>query len=275
MQRFKTLSSRNLMTTSTVRLALVLIVLTGYGCSESSDPGTPRTVESDTIVADHTFVTDFDLLTQPVADSIRQNYSFYYGHTSHGSQIITGLQMLASEAARWALPEFHEVRADLGHHGNVTWAGMTRSYLDDHPGQIDVVMWSWCSGVSDNTVEGIDIYLQAMSDLERDYPDVIFIYMTGHLDGSGEDGNLRARNNQIREYCRTNQKVLFDFADIESYDPDGNFYPDETDACNWCIDWCAEHDCPECSSCAHSHCFNCYRKGQAFWCMMAEVLAKR
>ena len=43
----------------------------------------------------------------------------------------------------------------------------------------------------------------------------------------------------------TTGKVLFDFADIESYDPAGNYYPNGSDACEWCDDWCAAHpgDC--------------------------------
>jgi uncharacterized repeat protein (TIGR01451 family) len=68
--------------------------------------------------------------------------------------------------------------------------------------------------------------------------------------------------------------ILFDFADIESYDPDGTYYPDTDDSCPWCDDWCAAHpaDCaglPD--ACAHSHPFNCLRKGQAFWWMMARL----
>ena len=69
-----------------------------------------------------------------------------------------------------------------------------------------------------------------------------------------------------------NGKLLFDFADIESWDPDGTYYPDETDACNWCSDWCAIHTCPGCAGCAHSHCFNCYLKGKAFWWLMARMI---
>jgi hypothetical protein len=51
-----------------------------------------------------------------------------------------------------------------------------------------------------------------MDALEKEYPKVIFIYMTGHLDGTGEHGNLNMRNNQIRDFCRRNHKVLYDFA---------------------------------------------------------------
>ena len=96
-----------------------------------------------------------------------------------------------------------------------------------------------------------------------DYPNVKFLYMTGHLDGSGVDGNLYLRNNQIRAWCAAHGKTLFDFADIESYSPDGTYYPDGSDACEWCYTWCASNTCPDCGDCAHSHCFNCYQKGKA------------
>ncbi|MCX6835520.1 MAG: hypothetical protein NTW07_10375, partial [candidate division Zixibacteria bacterium] len=118
---------------------------------------------------------------------------------------------------------------------------------------------------------GIDTYLYAMTDLEQDYSNITFVYMTGHLDGTGDAGNLNARNNQIRSYCIAHEKTLFDFADIETYDPDGTRYPSASDACEWCYDWCASHACPACADCAHSHCFNCYQKGKAFWWMMARV----
>ena len=68
--------------------------------------------------------------------------------------------------------------------------------------------------------------------------------------------------------------MLFDFADIESYDPDGNYYPDASDSCAWCATWCDAHpaDCARLpDSCAHSQPFNCLRKGRAFWWMMARL----
>jgi hypothetical protein len=69
--------------------------------------------------------------------------------------------------------------------------------------------------------EEINTYLSLMTQLEVDYPGVRFVYMTGHLDGSGPMGDLNLRNTQIRNYCVANKKILYDFADIESYDPDG------------------------------------------------------
>jgi len=113
-----------------------------------------------------------------------------------------------------------------------------------------------------------------MNQLEEEFPDVAFIYMTGHLDGTGDDGLLRENNRQIRDWCLQNGKLLFDFEDIESWDPAGEYYPDGTDACEWCSDWMMENPeaCPDCAdSCAHSHCFNCYQKGKAFWWLLARI----
>jgi hypothetical protein len=165
---------------------------------------------------------------------------------------------------------------DLGNPDRTTWADRTRTYLNGGtaPGNNrNTVMWSWC-GQADTTAANIDIYLNLMNQLEADYPAVNFVYMTGHLVGTGPTGNLYLRNNQIRDYARNNGKVLFDFADIESYDPAGNYYPNGSDACEWCDDWCSAHpsDCANLpSSCAHSHPFNCYRKGQATWWLLARL----
>jgi len=223
------------------------------------------------IIADHTGVAEFDQIPEEQFDEIRASYGVYYGHTSHGSQIMTGLNMLEDEdPVRYERPFIRELGYDLGHHGDTVWVQQTHSALELYT-DINVVMWSWCSGCSDNTEEGISIYLAAMEGLEAEYPQVTFIYMTGHLDGTGPDGNLYRSNNQIRDYCLTHDKVLYDFADIESWDPDGNYYPYETDACNWCSDWCASNGCPGCGDCSHSHCFNCYLKGKGFWWMMARV----
>ena len=226
--------------------------------------------DGQTIIADHSSVGQFESIPQSMIDSVYSHYNIYYVHTSHGSQIMTGIQMVDANYTGYDYPPFYEVGDDLGHTGDTSWVPATRVYLNGHP-ECNMAMFSWCGGCSDNSETGINIYLAKMEELEADYPDIIFIYMTGHLDGGGVDGNLYVRNNQIRDYCAANGKILFDFADIESYDPDGNYYPDETDACNWCYDWCAVYTCPTCGSCAHSHCFNCFLKGKAWWWMMARI----
>lgn len=254
---------------------IFLLHIALVGCNKSDDPvqpgsggnnGTP--VEG--LTAGFLTTAAFDLIPRTAIDEA-QALRIYYGHTSHGSQLMAGLNMLSSGGHEYPLPRVTEVGGDLGHNGDLTWEQTTRTYLESNSDDVDVVIWSWCGGCSDNTLAGIDTYLQAMNGLERDYPDQTFIYMTGHLDGTGPGGTLYANNNRIRDYCEQNDKFLFDFADIESYDPDGVYYPDESDGCSWCHDWCDTHDCPQEVSCAHSHCFNCYQKGKAFWWLLARI----
>jgi len=221
-------------------------------------------------VADHTVIEAFDQLDQDDYAAVVEGLNIYYGHTSHGSQLVTGLALLAERFDPGAL-SLTEEYGDLGHNGDLTWLGLTNAHLNEHP-ETNVVIWSWCGGVSDNDADGIQTYLDEMQSLELQNPGVLFVYMTGHLDGSGEDGTLRTNNRQIREFCTANGKVLYDFEDIESWDPAGNYYPDETDACGWCTDWCETNTCGTCGDCAHSHCFNCERKGRAFWWLLARLV---
>jgi len=253
---------------SAVIMCLCLIVQCG-------DKATNSTGSSTAFLADHSVIEDFGLIPETTVDEIKNNVVMFYGHTSHGSQIVTGMSLIRDEdplfdfsngSATLALAEYG---SDLGADGDTSWVTVTRDHLTVHS-DVNLVVWSWCGGVSGNTVDGIDAYLNAMNGLEHDYPGITFVYMTGHLDGTGVDGNLYARNNQIRAYCAQHDKVLFDFADIESYDPDGTFYPNESDACSWCADWCDGITCPDCS-CAHSNCFNCYQKGKAFWWLLARL----
>jgi hypothetical protein len=225
----------------------------------------------DGLIADHYAAADFDdIPLSAITAAMNAFGEIYYGHTSHGSQIVTGLGMIENELSSHVTPNFIEVDEDLGHYGDLAWVTTTRNALALNP-YYPMVVWSWCGGVGDNTVTGINAYLTAMDQLERDFPNVVFVYMTGHLEGGGPDDTLHQRNQQIRDYCEENGKVLFDFADIESYDPDGQYYPWESDWCDWCTTWCESHQCPYCDDCAHSQCMNCYQKGKAFWWMLARL----
>jgi hypothetical protein len=220
-----------------------------------------------TVIADHLAPAAYSSIPDKYIQQAISRFNLYYGHTSHGSQIVTGLEML-QDATHFFYPA-EETGPDLGYYPD--WVNITRTRLNQPGNDINMVMWSWCGQVSGSSQEEIDTYLQAMNQLEQDFPQVIFIYMTGHTDGSGIDGNLNVRNNQIRDYCRRNGKVLFDFADIESWNPAGTHFPDTSDDCGWCSDWCTSHTCPDCGDCAHSHCLNCYLKGKAFYWLLARL----
>ena len=86
------------------------------------------------IVADHAAVAEWEAIPAANFADIRAGYHIFYGHTSHGSQIVTDLAMLADEdAALYALPSIQETGGDLGHLGDTSWVAPTRSYLDQHP----------------------------------------------------------------------------------------------------------------------------------------------
>jgi hypothetical protein len=168
---------------------------------------------------------------------------------------------------------------DLGNPNFTAWAKSTDNILSNNTNNLNMIMWSWCGQVSGADKEDIELYLSQMNSLEEKYPEITFVYMTGHLDGTGLNGRLNQNNEAIRSYCRDYGKVLFDFADIESYDPDGNYFLDKgaDDGCNysggnWADEWCEgnPNKCSDCS-CAHSHCLNCQQKGKAFWWMMARL----
>ncbi len=246
------------------------------------------------IVINHS-TTELEAVPVSYIDQAKSSFRIWYGHTSHGSQITSGMDNLQAHTGEpytfnaggtgGALSYQEEWSLDLGHNGDTAWAQRTREILNPPGNDRNVILWSWCGGVSDNTEEGINVYLNKMTELEIDYPDVRFIYMTGHLD-IWAWANLKTRNQQIRDYCIANHKILFDFADIESYNPDQVFFDYATDNCdyysapggsllgNWATEWRSANPgsdlCWDCS-CAHSESVNCNLKGRALWWMMARI----
>jgi uncharacterized repeat protein (TIGR01451 family) len=271
------------------------------------------------IIIDHT-CTDITAIPQAWTEAAKSTLHIGYGHTSHGSQLKSGMTGLVTFANNGglglSLPQdifrwnrggtggaldlregdgygSGDLDHDAGYYPN--WVNETRAYLGtpdpitgrgtNHP-EINVIIWSWCGQVASHTEQSmLDTYLLPMTQLEQDYPGVTFVYMTGHANGTGETGNVHLRNQQIRDYCIANNKVLYDFYDIELYDPDGNYYGDKNvdDQCyydsgggtkNWAEDWQNSHtqnvDWYSCS-CAHSRPLNCNQKAYAAWWLWARL----
>jgi len=251
------------------------------------------------IIVDH----DCTKLTQVPETWITQaksNLHIAYGHTSHGSQLTTGMTGLVGFTGGYGGSQFawnnggtgggldlhdYAMDGDCGYYPQ--WVNNTRTYLNTPANSdVNVIIWSWCGQHAGYTQQQmIDQYLAPMAQLELDYPGVRFVYMTGHLDYA-QRTNTSARNQQIRDYCRTNGKILYDFADIESYDPDGMYYPYATDGCdyysdevytyvgNWADNWQNSHvkdvEWYECSS-AHSKSLNANLKAYAAWWLWARL----
>ena len=73
-------------------------------------------------------------------------------------------------------------------HGTLGLSGQARSILADVP-EATAFAWSWCGEMSSGSTD-VDAYLSAMTTLEAEYPDVTFVYMTGHLDGGALPSTL-------------------------------------------------------------------------------------
>ncbi len=250
------------------------------------------------LIIDHT-TTDISLIPDPWLTQAHQ-VAFHYAHTSHGGQIIAGLEWLAQQDARYAVtiretllpspgtaPDMLALYDGNNYEGDtyitpeMYWAsedGRAHTASVAATGIFSYSMWSWCGQQSDNSVETVQEYLSALDTFEAEHPEMRFILMTGHTDGtSGQSSILERNNDLLRSHANQDNDILFDFADIERYDPAGNYYPEANDSCVWCDQWCTDHpeQCvglPEgCFDNHHAHGLLCKLKAQAFWWMLARL----
>ncbi len=288
---------------------VAFLLLIGFSCDDEEEI---FNFSGSTI--DHHCV-DITQVPQEWIEEAKNTLHIAYGHTSHGWQITYGMQGLIEFAnnggkglslpdsifafnpggTNGALDQRDGVMAnDAGYYPD--WVNETRSYLGDpdiitgrgtsHP-EINVIMWSWCGQVSGTYSSGVlwEEYLGPMTQLEEDYPNVAFIYMTGHVD-INDDANNKAANDSIRSYCQNNDKWLFDFADFDRHDPDGTYYEFVNDNCdyydavggtllgNWASEWQDAHtEGVDWYSTPGSHTYpiNENQKGYAAWWMWARL----
>jgi hypothetical protein len=239
------------------------------------------------IIIDH-MSRDITQIPLEWIQAARENVVWTYGSTSHGTQVWAGAEYLSDTIdppyfnflKNYQLPpnQGDPTYLRMGYDSGWSWdAGAylnrVRSMLNQAP-QANAFMWSWCGEMSWLSTDEVQQYLNMMTQLESEYPGVRFVYMTGHTDGTMGDSPLNRNNQMVRDYVIANDKILFDFADIESWLPDGTPYANPNDSCPWCQSWCDSHPgyCPVPEiSCAHSHSLNCYLKGQAFWWLSARL----
>jgi PKD domain-containing protein len=259
---------------------------------------------ADALIIDHT-CTDLNQIPNYWIEQTKQ-LRVHYAHASHGVQVTSGLEDLELNDSFYGvairvnastpdLPAQEDPPVLRIYDGNPPettpnvhpedyWEGtsaLNRTKAVADTGDFDVSMYVWCWQAHNYSELQISEYLDALDDLETLYPNMRFIYVTGHLPPSRTDENamsnslreiLRRNNEAIRAYCLANDKILFDWADIESYTEGSgtqcltnklhnnyNNYPVE---CDWAVNS---------PPCAHSQQDNCIRKGKAFWWMMARI----
>jgi hypothetical protein len=282
------------------------------------------------IIIDHNS-TDLSLIPEQWIKKAKTGLHIAYQHTSHGSHLITGMNALRNFPAFGSKYEWSDSGsvgaldlddygitgcADLSQgdsidaNGVTPWVTATRNLLDNPANyHVNVIVWSWCSINGHNITRYLDNMEILISEYKEggskprsaDHP-VKFVFMTGHAQGQGEDGFIHTANEQIRQHCLVNNRILFDFADIENYNPDGNYFYDKplwdnldynpSRSNNWGIEWCNNNigseleqlttgngvsDYSGCGTCAHSgsagvgNTINCVLKGRASWWLWARL----
>ena len=282
------------------------------------------------IIIGHNAAANFHNIPNYWIERAKADLHIAYQHTSHGGQLVTGMTALENFPPFALKYEWSDngtsgldlddygipgVKPDLSQgdyideFGVTPWVTATRNLLNNPANyHVNIIVWSWCSINGHNIqryLDNMEILISeyssgGSSSRAADYP-VLFVFMTGHAEGQGEGGFIHTANEQIRSHCISLNRILFDFADIENYDPDGNYYYDlpmwdDLDYIdhtnNWGYDWCAANlgseleqltsgngvpdysGCPSCAHCgvaAESNTINCVLKGQACWWMWARL----
>lgn len=240
------------------------------------------------LVIDHT-CTDLSSIPTEWIDAAQENVRVHYAHTSHGSQITTGLNRIEIADSTYSQAQGSRtlpteegalcIYDGNGEHSYITpelyWSttdglDITQATIDANP-KFNVSLWSWCCQLTHYSEEETQAYLDAMTDLEESNPNLFFVYMTNNAQATGAEGyNRWLRNEQIRQYCLENDKILFDFADLDCWSNGENSSYEYTSE-EVTYDIPVEHPDFNGNEAGHTTYSSCEQKGRAFWWLMAML----
>lgn len=249
---------------------------------------------SEPLIIDH-LCTDLSQIPDRWIDSVQVNFRMYYVHTSHGEQLTIGMQriensdqkydvaignlMLPNESQAFCIFDNAEGDPTDYWYSNEYENGMdkTRQILSTHP-TIKISMFMWCVDLYYEGEAYVQAYLDSLAKLEREFPAVTFIYATCHAqyDWSPQynlDGyNRYLRNEQIRSYCKQNNKILYDFENLDSwwFNPSTQQWEQNTAVVQGHV-IPMQHSHYEGDQAGHTTYESCEQKGKAVWWMLAKM----
>lgn len=165
---------------------------------------------------------------------------WYFMHASVGSNMVNGMASLADtdperyRLARTVVDDYEPPPADPeegvvfdNHRGNPGWEEKLTMFEDAvrelgwrHP-SVTIVLNKLCY---DDWRADPQVYLASMADLENEFPGTVFVYATMPISIGADSRNVARNqyNDVVRAHCAANDLLLFDIADIEAHDPEGN-----------------------------------------------------
>ncbi len=265
---------------------------------------------ADAIIIDHT-CTDLSEIPDEWIDAVQDDIKWHYPHTPHGGQLTEGLQRIENADSKYiysrstsslpteagvlcvkdGMPPIRDTYNTPSDYFSSDWQKPyhTQDFLNlsDYVA-INVSAFCWCCQMNSYYEETVNSYLQAMSNLEADNPDVAFIYFTGNAQtgpgnhyntNTAQGDNRYLRNEQIRDYRIANNKVLFDFGDIDCWwynSTSGEWEQATYEYWNGSayVTVPYEHPHYNYNQAAHTSYENCENKGRAVWWMMARLAGR-
>jgi hypothetical protein len=180
-----------------------------------------------------------------------------FSHASVGGNIWSGLTTLAEDTT-YAFPNWTD-----NNRGNPGWEAKIaefETWVAAHASENDVFQNKFCYIDQD---ADFGTYRDSMISLASSYPSKTFVWWTMPITTDGSDNALRqAFNQRVRDYCSTNNKPLFDIADIESHTATGTAV---TSAGNEALDPAQSSDG------GHLNDLGSARAAKAQWVLMAKI----
>ena len=217
-------------------LLTVIVALCCWQCLKDEPSDDPDDdLPSDALIIDHA-CTDWSKIPDEWLAKARENFRVHNAWATYGSQIIIGLDRLAPIDGKYAVSRKNcELPTEANALNMIIGQGETADcqvtvtpdlYWESDAGldftrqllirsTANVSMWVWDSELDSYSQSQVQDYLDKISQLESEFPGVTFVYLTGN--SQEMSANRTARNQQIRDYCRANDKVLFDFGDMDCW----------------------------------------------------------